>query len=227
MMVHPTDTPVAYTTMMAHGRLKCLTLPAHAVTRALPPLLLLRHGRAGHRSRIRQRRLRMARQRHGAQQGVNHAKDGGYPLRDRKKGHGHGRVRHEEPDEGGHDGPGLISGIHPYSLLFAGAEGEGPRIIVVGVNVIFAGGAYAGRGLLDRTVVVIVVFEIFRRVYLTAAGGVEAGAQEGAAGRGGRAYFSFGVGVMGLPIGGCCGDGHGDRKLIAEVLILHLLHRDF
>lgn len=177
-MVHPTHATVAYATMMAHGRLKRLTLPAHAVRRTLPPLFLLRHGRAGDGPRVGQRCLRVARQCHGAQEGVNHAEDGGYPLRNGKERHCHGRIRHEEPDEGGHDGPRLISGIHPYSLFLARAEGEGPRIVVVSVNVMFARSAYAGEGLrlpVPCLLVCVVVFEIFGRVYLTTAGGVEAG----------------------------------------------------
>lgn len=177
-MVHPTDTTVAYTTMVAHGRLKRLTLSAHTVRRTFPSLFLLRHGRAGNGSRVGQRRLSMARQRHGTQKGVNHAQHGVYALRHGKEGHRHGRIRHKEPDEGGHDRPRLISGIHPYSLLLARAEGEGPRIVVVSVNVMFARSAYAGEGLrlpVPCLLVCVVVFEIFGRVYLTTAGGVEAG----------------------------------------------------
>jgi len=181
MMVHPTDASVAYTTVMAHGRLERLTLPAHAVRRALPPLLLLRDGRAGDRPRIRQGRLGVTRQRHATKKRVDHPQIGVYPLGDGEERHGHGRVRHEEPDEGGHDGARLVAGVHPDSLLLPRAEGEGPRVIVVGVDVAFAEGAYAGERLrlpaLPRDLVAVVVFEVFRGVYLTAAGGVQAGSQ--------------------------------------------------
>lgn len=147
VMVHPADASVTYAAVVAHGWLKRLTLAAHAVRRALSSLFLLRHGRAGDRSRVGQRRLGVACQRHGAQESVNHAKDRVYPLGDGEARDGGGRVCHEEPDEGGHDGPRLVSGIHPYPLVLARAEGEGPRIVVVSVNVIFARGAYAGGGL--------------------------------------------------------------------------------
>lgn len=197
MMVHPTHATVAYTTMMAHGRLKRLTLPAHAVRRALPPLFLLRHGRPRHRPRIGQRRLGMTRQRHGAYQRVNHAQNGGYALRHREERHGNGRIRHEEPDEGGHDGPRLIAAIHPNALLLPGPEGKTPRFVIVGVDVMFARRAYAGRRLLlsavPRILVGKIVLQVFGGVYLTAAGGVEAGAQKGSTGGGGRPDFLFAV----------------------------------
>ena len=124
VMVHPTHAAVTYATVMAHGRLKRLALAAHAMGRILPPLFLLGHGRARDGPRVRERRLRVARQRHGAQEGVYHAEDGGYSLGRGQERHRHGRVRHEEPDERRHDGPRLVPRIHPYTLVLPRAEGQ-------------------------------------------------------------------------------------------------------
>lgn len=129
----------------------------------------------------------MTSQGHGAKEGVYHTQDGGDALGVGKKGHGNGRVGHEKPNEGGHDGSGLISGIHPNPPFFACTEGERPRLIVVGIDVVFSRGSYAregqvgdGGGVGDGGLAVFVVcegvVEVFGGVYLAAAAGGEAGA---------------------------------------------------
>lgn len=201
MVVHPTHAPIAYTAVVAHGRLESLALTAHAVRWALPTLLLLRHGRPRHRTRVREGRLRVTRQGHGTKEGVHHPQHGGYPLRDREEGDGDGRVRHQEPDEGGHYRSRLIPRVHPYPLFLAGPEGERPRFVVVGVDVVLAGGAYARRGLrpsaVPRFLVGEIVLKVFRAVYPAAASRVQARPQDGPAGRGGRTSFVPAVGHHG------------------------------
>ena len=196
-MIHPADAPIAYAAVMAHGGFKGLTLSAHGVGGGFPPLFFLRHRRAGYGSRVGEGCFGMTCQCHGAEKSVNHSEDGVDALRDCEEGDRDGGVGHEEPDEGGHDGSGLVSGVHPDSIFFGGAEGEGPGGIVVRVDVMLTGSSYARERLRVLLLVVIAVgddrfsvfvifetvFEVFRGVYLTATGGGEARAQDGRLGR--------------------------------------------
>ena len=146
-MVHPAHASVAYPAVVAHRRLECLALAAHAVAGRLLPLLLLRHGRPGHRPRVRERRLGVARERHGAEEGVHHAQDGADPLGHGEERDGHGRVGHQEPDQRGHDRPGLVAGVHPYPVVLGRPEREVPRRVVVRVYVVLPAGSYPGNGV--------------------------------------------------------------------------------
>ncbi len=66
MMIHPTDTAIAYPTMMTHGWLKRLTLSTHAMTGTFPSLLFHGHGTSRHGSWICQGCFGMTCQCHGA-----------------------------------------------------------------------------------------------------------------------------------------------------------------
>jgi len=68
---------------------------------------------------------------HGTEEGIYHPQDGGDALGNSEEGDSYSGVAHEDPDERCHDGTGLISRVHPYTLFLASAEGEGPRVAVV------------------------------------------------------------------------------------------------
>ena len=162
VMVHPADASVAYPTMVAHGGLEGLALAAHGVGGGVPPLGLHGHGAAGDRSRVAEGRLGVAGKSEGNEGAVPHSEDGIYPLRDGEEGDGRGGVQHEEPYEGGHDGPCLVAGVHPSPIVLPRPEGAAPGLPVKRVEVGFPLDPYPGHGLLRsplRLVVRVVVFE--------------------------------------------------------------------
>ena len=54
MMIHPTHTPITYSTMMWKGRLECLTLTTHGMTCCISPLCFHGYCRFRNCSRIRE-----------------------------------------------------------------------------------------------------------------------------------------------------------------------------
>lgn len=149
VMVHPTDTPIAYPTVVRKRRLKGLTLRTHSerLVRIQPPNRLDRLRRNRHRAGIRKLRLRVAGQGEGAEHDVDHGEEGVYPPRLRQERNGDGAVAEQEPDHAAHDGSGGVGPVHPGAVLFGGADGAGCGLVVEVVAVVVSVGAFLGEHL--------------------------------------------------------------------------------
>ena len=100
-MVHPTDTSIAYPTMMTKWRFKCLTLTAHAerlIGRAhVTPHALIRHRCLRDAARIGKGGFGMGRQGEDAQHHVERGQEGRHAASGGEGGEGPRRITNQEP----------------------------------------------------------------------------------------------------------------------------------
>lgn len=136
--IHPSDTTVAYSTVVRIGRFISLTMTAHCVRRnSIFEQTSHWHSFLRDASRICKHSLDMTRQRQSTNGSINYRNVIRQmpPLRqERNRNH---RIDDQNPDHRAHDCAHLITVVHPDSILSTCSKRTIPRFIVEIIKIIF------------------------------------------------------------------------------------------